>query len=588
VIKILEVIPKNKDFSFIRLIPNTTQEEFTVFAQAMERINNKDLENDIWYISNSDANKIRTIMLYNDIGKTMKLQPFSYQKEAIGVGKDNKNLLFKLPCGAGKTVIGVGLINELIADNKINGLSVIIVKATLKAQWLKEVSKFTDLKARIIKTYAQSTTKYKSKIRKKQKEMDTLLKDASKNCDSINAIEEEINELNKEADNEFTAQFNNDVNILIMNYETLADDKVKQEMHKANLSLFYIDEIDMIKEYQSQRNKNLCEFADTEYKFGATATPIRKNPQDIFGIFKFINPTLFKNISSFNNSYVTLNKFFRPSGSKNEQQLANVISPYIFSKTSSDISKELPKQVVIPISCQLTEAQYKMNEQINQELDELKEEQTAIINKLGPYKYKENEEYIKNEGNIVARQTFAQMLADSEELLQMSDSNMSKRYITGSPSSKIALCLTIIEKVINSDEKVCVFSRFLGIQDILERELKKLFPNEKVGRIRGSMTSQERDAVITEYNTGKECNILLLSDAAEAGINLSTTKYMIEFELADSAAKQTQRWGRTRRADSIHETTSVYQLIAENSYDEIAQKIVNKKQKYDESILSNL
>lgn len=69
-------------------------------------------------------------------------------------------------------------------------------------------------------------------------------------------------------------------------------------------------------------------------------------------------------------------------------------------------------------------------------------------------------------------------------------------------------------------------------------------------------------------------------------LNLSTTKYMIEMDLADSAAKQTQRHGRIQRADSVHNKVIVYQLIVKDSYDDtIALKSIQKKQGYSERIL---
>ena len=60
---------------------------------------------------------------------------------------------------------------------------------------------------------------------------------------------------------------------------------------------------------------------------------------------------------------------------------------------------------------------------------------------------------------------------------------------------------------------------------------------------------------------------------------------MIEIDLAESYALQTQRHGRLERADSIHNTVFVYQLITKNSWDEIALKIINKKQYYDNAIV---
>lgn len=71
-------------------------------------------------------------------------------------------------------------------------------------------------------------------------------------------------------------------------------------------------------------------------------------------------------------------------------------------------------------------------------------------------------------------------------------------------------------------------------------------------------------------------------------VNLSSCKYLIEMEPAESYAVQTQRHGRLERADSIHDTVFVYQLIANGTWDEIALKIVNKKARYDNRIVKGI
>jgi len=63
---------------------------------------------------------------------------------------------------------------------------------------------------------------------------------------------------------------------------------------------------------------------------------------------------------------------------------------------------------------------------------------------------------------------------------------------------------------------------------------------------------------------------------------------MIEMDLALSYAVQTQRHGRLERADSVHDTVYVTQLIMENSWDEIAKKVIDKKEKFDISIVKGV
>jgi hypothetical protein len=71
-------------------------------------------------------------------------------------------------------------------------------------------------------------------------------------------------------------------------------------------------------------------------------------------------------------------------------------------------------------------------------------------------------------------------------------------------------------------------------------------------------------------------------------VNAGFIDTMIEMEPAVSYAISTQRQGRIKRADSLFKTAHVIQLICENSWDEIALKIVQKKEKYDASIIKGI
>lgn len=47
--------------------------------------------------------------IWDNMGSTMKLQPFPYQKEAIYHAIHNPNTLMILPVGSGKTPIAIGI-----------------------------------------------------------------------------------------------------------------------------------------------------------------------------------------------------------------------------------------------------------------------------------------------------------------------------------------------------------------------------------------------------------------------------------------------------------------------------------------------
>ena len=80
----------------------------------------------------------------------------------------------------------------------------------------------------------------------------------------------------------------------------------------------------------------------------------------------------------------------------------------------------------------------------------------------------------------------------------------------------------------------------------------------------------------------------VLYNTSNKMLNMGHCKYLIEYDLATSYAIQTQRHGRLERADSIHKNVVVYQLIAQNSWDTIQQKIIEKKEGFDYDIIKSI
>lgn len=528
---------------------------------------------------------------YITVGKNMKLQPYDYQKEAIYYGVENKNALLVLPCGAGKTPIAIGIFMEAKEREIINGPGLIVVKASLKVQWQKEISKFSDFTSKVIETYSDCCSSELSKIKRRQAKLNKINKD--KDTEKYNEITEEIKAIEQEAKNKFANQFK-DADLLIANYETLLDDKVLNALLLKNLECIICDEIHYAKTPSASRSKALYKFNKATIKIGATATPITKDPRDVYGIYKFIDPDIFGQSGNFQRRYINFAGYGRINGFKNMDELKEKISNNIFVKTKKEVASQLPKLDVKQLYCDLSpSAEYKTQE-ILEELDALNKQDFEIRRKCkSEAEALLNEELQKIGAKILALQTFCQELADSPLLLTTSDSDMSKQYAEGinlKENPKMDLCMEKVKEIIESGEKVIIFSRYERMQDILTEALKKqVDKNLKIAYVSGSRSAEERyEEAYTKFKEDPEYKVLLCSDAGAEGLNMGHCKYLIEYDLAISYAIQTQRHGRLERADSVHDNVVVYQLIALNSWDEIQQKIVDKKEGFDEEIIKSL
>ena len=482
---------------------------------------------------------------WDNIGEGLKLSPYCYQKETIKFGVDNGKALLILPCGSGKTPILVGIYHELRKNNLTDKPGAIIVKASLKYQWVKEVEKFSDYIAKAIDT--------PSKAKKK-----------------------------------FDSQFE-DADLFILNYETLKNEKVAEKLREKEVEVMLYDEIHYINNHKSARSKAAYEFNDIQYIIGATATPITNNPENLFGIFNLIEKNLFYNFSKFSGSYIKYRGYGQIAGCKNEAHLRSKIAPYVFIKSEEDVADQLPTLVVNQIYCEMPPHMSEVNASLFTELDNVRKEVESLEAKLKTPKELDNsEEYQIARGKIMAYQTFLQELVDDPRLLSGSDSEMAQQYHCEETSPKLRVLISLVSEIIDAGSKVCIFTKYQRMQMLLKEELENEI-HTKCAIVNGSMAPEERyEQAYNLFGDNDDYKILIGTDAMAEGISLSKCNYLIEYDLADSYAIQTQRHGRIKRANSVHKTGYVYQIICQESWDEIQQKIVNKKKNYDDILIQEL
>lgn len=521
------------------------------------------------------------------MGSMMKLQPYPYQKDIIKFCVDAKTALIVSPCGSGKSPSLIGCYLEARKAGIIKGPGLIVVKASLKVQWYSEVMKFSDLKPVIIKTSRQVTPLY-AKAEKLKRDENTI---------------EMAYEIEAQADEILAKQFEG-ADLFILNYETLNDENIRRVLHKIKPQFIACDEIQYVKSDKAKRSKSLYDISNSAIvRIGATATPVQRDPLDIFGIFKFIRPELFPKKSQFERFYLRYGGFGRVIGAKNEEDLNKTISPYMIIKTKEEVAKQLPSLVVSQRYCTFEPKQQEVNDRLMKELDDLHEQEKQYLGAFvgNPAMIerakRENPEIGKLEAGIVMRQTFAQELADSELLLQSSESEAAKNYTTKvKRDNKLELLMDILEENWEEDpqKKICIFSKYRRMQDIITARIEELgnkktsiFYGTQIAYVNGSLSPEQRYVEVYQKFQGENstARLLLCSDAGAEGLNLSECPLLIEYDLAESYAIQTQRHGRIERADSKARHVQVIQLITENSWDEIQYKIVSKKEAYDATII---
>lgn len=162
-----------------------------------------------------------------------------------------------------------------------------------------------------------------------------------------------------------------------------------------------------------------------------------------------------------------------------KKKLNEKISPYVYILTKEEVAKQLPKLVVSQRYCSFTEKQQSINDKIMDELEELTEKEKMITAGKTEGQLRTDEEYLSLQNAIQSRQTFLQELTLSERLLEDSSSNIAKRMVTGSNDTKLESLKDIVLEIIDSGEKVCIFTRFAKMQPILDEILQSILELKK-------------------------------------------------------------------------------------------------------------
>ncbi len=549
----IRITKRDASSSFLEYTDSIANMHILLRIFACNQSSVKRIDTNNWIVSNNVLPLLENFELeyvtqpWDSIGQGLKYEPYEYQKETVFFGSEQNNALFILPCGAGKTMIAIAMYNELRLSNKVNTPGIIVVPASLKYQWVKEVSKFSNYIAHAIDT--------PSKAKKK-----------------------------------FDAQFE-DCDLLICNYETLKNKQVAERLLDMELDFIAIDEVHGCSNYKSGKSKAIYQFNHLPYKYGMTATPIVNNPEGLFGIFNYVDPDLFKSHGKFASNYLVYRTYGIVSKVKNVDHLKQQIKPYIFIKSEEEVASQLPELIVTPIYCQMDNKIAKINDEIMRDLKIAKDAVENIEKKItNPKALEENKEYQQWRAKILAYQTFAQELADDPRLLSMSESNMTNQYkVDGLKSAKLEMLVDLVEEILDADETVCIFTRYERMKRLIMQELSSKFKNINIAHLDGSMSTEERyDQAYNKFQGDDSYKVLVMTNAGSTGISLSKCKNLIEYDLADSYAETTQRHGRIKRADSVSRISNVYQLLLEGSYDDIALRIINKKQKYDDEIIKSL
>ncbi len=337
-----------------------------------------------------------------------------------------------------------------------------------------------------------------------------------------------------------------------------------------------IDESTNIKNFNSKRAKSIYQLIGG-FRIALSGTPIENRLDEIWSLFNFLNPSLLGSLNDFRKTFV--NPIENYQNAEKIKKLKKIIDPFILRrlKTDKDVIKDLPEKNEITIYINLSDSQTILYKKI---VDE-------IIKDI-------RENYISGKmrnGLVLKLLTKLKQLCNHPlQYLKVEpakyDFNKNlKEFLRQSP--KIARIFYIVENILENEQKVLIFSQYKTLGDILLKAFNAKF-GEIVSFYHGSLSLNQRDKIVKDFQSGKEVSskILIISlRAGGFGLNLTQGTNVIHVDRWWNPSTESQATDRAYRIGQ-DQNVNVYKFVAAGTIEEKIDKLLEEKRKLARQIIT--
>ncbi len=417
--------------------------------------------------------------------------------------------------GLGKTVQVIALLNE--TRSRISERSLLIVPASLIANWRQEVEKF----APGIQVHVLHPSESRS-----------------------------LPVASAEMTTEIAASMADECDLIITTYSMLSRYEWLRSVRWDNLIL---DEAQAIKNPSTRQAQAARKF-DAAFRLALTGTPIENNLTDLWSLFNFLNRGLLGSAKEFAAFLQRLRQNYEGYG-----RLKQMIKPFVLRrlKTDRDIIQDLPAKVELKSYAGLSK------------------KQTILYSKLVEdlrVKLMTLEDPIARRGLVLgAIMKFKQICNHPDHYLGQSSY---KEAESGKFLRLRELCETIYEK----RERVLVFTQFREMTEPLQRYLEQVFEHPGLV-LHGGTPVAKRKKIVDEFQGEAYVPFLILSiKAGGVGLNLTAANHVIHFDRWWNPAVENQATDRAFRIGQS-KNVMVHKFITSGTIEEKIDQMIEEKNK---------
>ncbi len=355
------------------------------------------------------------------------------------------------------------------------------------------------------------------------------------------------------------ADFDENYDILLTSYGILRNEK--EIISKMFFEIAIFDEIQVAKNQFSHVYKALT-IIRAAMKLGLTGTPIENHLRELKSLFDIVLPTYMPVEHEYRDFFIKpIEKEHNP---KRRALLNRLIAPFILRRKKEQVLKDLPEKIEEIAHCDLTPYQHQLY------LDVLRQKRDYLMQEL-----------VDESKNIPFLHIFS-LLSSLKQIcdhpaVYLKTPQEYQKYRSG----KWELFVELLREARESEQKVVVFSQYLGMLDIIEYYLAE----QHIGfaALRGG--TQKRKEQLDLFSKEANCEVFVGSlHAAGLGVDLTAGSVVIHYDRWWNAARENQATDRVHRIGQTR-GVQVFKLVTKGTFEEKIDAMITRKGKLMEDVI---
>ncbi|WP_294221880.1 SNF2-related protein [uncultured Chryseobacterium sp.] len=320
-----------------------------------------------------------------------------------------------------------------------------------------------------------------------------------------------------------------------------------------------IDEAQNIKNQDTAQAKAVKSIP-ADYCIAMSGTPVENRLSELWSIMDYCNRGFLGSSKQFKEDFGMPVEVYHDV--KAAEKLKKITAPFMMRRLKSDqsIISDLPDKMEINTFTTLTAEQAALYEKTL-------EEAMMAIEAIDPQNSKE---LFKRQGLVL------QMILALKQICNHPVQFLKNNRLDASLSGKMGLLFDMVDSIVESGEKVLIFTQFKEMGDLILYFLEERY-KEPLMFYHGGCTLKQRKEMIHRFQHNPADKIFILSlKAAGTGLNLTAASHVIHYDLWWNPAVEAQATDRAYRIGQKN-NVMVHRFITRNTFEERINEMIQSK-----------